>query len=115
MSCGVASCAGPGCGTGCRVEPREAGAGPAAYYVDTVARGAEEYYTGAKEAPGVWVGAGSGLGLAGEVDGETLGTCCGMRIRRDVAADLVAVGADGRRVRRDVLCAEVGVVAVRAR
>jgi conjugative relaxase-like TrwC/TraI family protein len=39
-----------------------------------VARGLEEYYTGAKEAPAVWVGSGaSRLGLAGEVDAETLG------------------------------------------
>jgi conjugative relaxase-like TrwC/TraI family protein len=44
------------------------------YYLDTVARGLEEYYTGAKEAPGVWVGSGSArLGLAGEVDAEALG------------------------------------------
>jgi conjugative relaxase-like TrwC/TraI family protein len=44
------------------------------YYLDTVARGLEEYYTGAKEAPGVWVGSGSvRLGLAGEVDAEALG------------------------------------------
>ncbi|MGQ0431526.1 MAG: MobF family relaxase [Microthrixaceae bacterium] len=44
------------------------------YYLDTVARGAEEYYTGAKEAPGQWVGAGSvRLGLDGEVDAEELG------------------------------------------
>jgi conjugative relaxase-like TrwC/TraI family protein len=44
------------------------------YYMDTVARGLEEYYTGAKEAPGVWVGSGSALlGLAGEVDAEALG------------------------------------------
>jgi conjugative relaxase-like TrwC/TraI family protein len=44
------------------------------YYLDTVARGLEEYYTGAKEAPGVWVGSGATrLGLAGEVDAETLG------------------------------------------
>ncbi|MBA2280675.1 MAG: relaxase domain-containing protein [Acidimicrobiia bacterium] len=43
------------------------------YYVDTVARGAEEYYTGAKEAPGNWTGNASGrLGLDGEVDGEDL-------------------------------------------
>lgn len=48
--------------------------GQHAYYVDSVARGAEEYYTGAKEAPGVWVGGGSErLGLDGEVDGERLG------------------------------------------
>lgn len=43
------------------------------YYVDTVARGAEEYYTGAKEAPGQWIGAASSrLGLEGEVDAEAL-------------------------------------------
>jgi len=43
------------------------------YYLDTVARGAEEYYTGAREAPGQWVGsAASRLGLAGEVDAEAL-------------------------------------------
>ncbi len=39
------------------------------YYLDTVAGGAEEYYTGAKEAPGEWHGAASvRLGLSGEVD-----------------------------------------------
>ena len=44
------------------------------YYLDTVAGGAEEYYTGGKEAPGVWIGAGgSQLGLEGEVDAEALG------------------------------------------
>lgn len=44
------------------------------YYLDTVARGAEEYYTGAKEAPGQWVGAGAPrLGLTSEVDAEALG------------------------------------------
>jgi hypothetical protein len=30
--------------------------GQQAYYLDTVAGGAEEYYTGAKEAPGEWLG-----------------------------------------------------------
>ena len=44
------------------------------YYLDTVARGAEEYYTGGKEAPGQWIGAGaSRLGLTGEVDAIALG------------------------------------------
>jgi conjugative relaxase-like TrwC/TraI family protein len=44
------------------------------YYLDTVARGLEEYYTGAKEAPGVWMGSGAArLGLSGEVDPEALG------------------------------------------
>ena len=43
------------------------------YYLDTVARGAEEYYTGAKEAPGEWHGAASArLGLSGEVDADKL-------------------------------------------
>jgi conjugative relaxase-like TrwC/TraI family protein len=44
------------------------------YYLDTVAKGAEEYYTGAKEAPGHWVGRGAErLGLNGEVDPGALG------------------------------------------
>ena len=43
--------------------------GAEAYYVAQVASGLDEYYTGAGEAPGVWVGAGIGaLGLTGEVD-----------------------------------------------
>jgi conjugative relaxase-like TrwC/TraI family protein len=49
------------------------GPGQHAYYVDAVARGAEEYYTEGKEAPGVWVGAGAArLGLDGEVDSDAL-------------------------------------------
>jgi hypothetical protein len=40
-----------------------------AYYVEAVARGAEEYYRGVGEAPGQWTGAAAvELGLAGEVD-----------------------------------------------
>ena len=43
------------------------------YYLDTVASGAEEYYTGAKEAPGEWHGAASvRLGLSGEVEADKL-------------------------------------------
>jgi len=43
------------------------------YYLDTVARGAEEYYTGTKEAPGQWLGrAAERLGLHGEVDPDVL-------------------------------------------
>jgi Ti-type conjugative transfer relaxase TraA len=39
------------------------------YYLDTVARGAEEYYARGKEAPGRWVGrAAERLGLRGEVE-----------------------------------------------
>ena len=43
------------------------------YYLDTVAAGVEEYYTGAKEAPGEWMGAAAQrLGLEGEVDADAL-------------------------------------------
>ena len=43
------------------------------YYLRTVADGAEEYYVGAKEAPGEWVGQSAArLGLGGEVDADTL-------------------------------------------
>ena len=48
------------------------------YYVDTVARGAEEYYTGAKEAPGQWTGSAAPLlGLNGEVDADELANVLG--------------------------------------
>jgi conjugative relaxase-like TrwC/TraI family protein len=44
------------------------------YYLDTVARGAEEYYTAGGEAPGRWIGrAARRLDLAGEVTAEDLG------------------------------------------
>ena len=47
--------------------------GQQAYYLETVAHGAEEYYTGGKEAPGEWVGAAAArLGLEGEVDAVAL-------------------------------------------
>ena len=43
------------------------------YYLAQVADGLEEYYTNAKEAPGVWMGASAErLGLVGEVDGDEL-------------------------------------------
>jgi conjugative relaxase-like TrwC/TraI family protein len=43
-------------------------AGSEQYYLDTVAAGREEYYTGAGEAPGYWLGAAcKDLGLHGEV------------------------------------------------
>jgi conjugative relaxase-like TrwC/TraI family protein len=43
--------------------------GAEAYYLQQVARGLEEYYTGAGEAPGYWTGGGvAALGLTGEVD-----------------------------------------------
>jgi Ti-type conjugative transfer relaxase TraA len=41
------------------------------YYLDTVASGAEDYYTGRGEAPGQWAGRGAGAqGLSGTVEDE---------------------------------------------
>lgn len=49
------------------------GAGQERYYLDQVAEGAEDYYSGKKEAEGQWLGdAAAQLGLHGEVDGEQL-------------------------------------------
>ena len=46
-------------------------AGTGGYYTAMVASGAEEYYTGAREAPGEWVGRSAPrLGLTGEVSAE---------------------------------------------
>jgi Ti-type conjugative transfer relaxase TraA len=43
------------------------------YYLDTVASGVEDYYTGSGEAAGYWLGAATPiLGLAGPVDAEAL-------------------------------------------
>ena len=53
--------------------------GRADYYLGTVANGVEDYYTGAGEAPGEWVGlSAERLGLSGQVDAESLhrGTDC---------------------------------------
>src|SRR5690348_15252115 len=39
------------------------------YYIDQVAKGIEDYYSGEGEAAGAWMGAGAALlGLSGEVD-----------------------------------------------
>ena len=47
--------------------------GQEAYYLETVAAGAEEYYVGHGEAPGAWVGRSAArLGLTGEVAGDDL-------------------------------------------
>ncbi len=47
------------------------GVGAGGYYTAMVADGAEEYFTGDREAPGVWVGSGSDdLGLVGTVGAE---------------------------------------------
>lgn len=45
--------------------------GRAAYYEDSVAKGRDDYYSGSGEAPGTWVGRGSGaLGLSGRVEAK---------------------------------------------
>ena len=49
------------------------GRGQENYYLATVAKGIEDYYTGSGEAAGEWTGAGAArLGLRGEVDAEDL-------------------------------------------
>ncbi len=49
------------------------GAGREAYYLEAVASGAEDYYVGAGEAPGTWLGAGcAALDLRSEVAAEAL-------------------------------------------
>lgn len=50
------------------------------YYLDTVASGAEDYYTGAGEADGYWTGrAAAALGLTGRVEAESLRSVLGAR------------------------------------
>ena len=69
-------------------------AGGEAYYLDTVARGAEEYYTGAGEAPGEWLGAGSdALGFAGVVEPELLS-----RVLAGESPDGMRLASSSRRV-----------------
>ena len=47
--------------------------GKESYYLDQVARSQQDYYTGAGEAPGVWMGtAATELGIAGEVSDDGL-------------------------------------------
>ena len=49
------------------------GPGAGRYYIDQVAQGREDYYTGEGEAAGVWIGTGAAwLGLTGEVGEEGL-------------------------------------------
>jgi conjugative relaxase-like TrwC/TraI family protein len=50
------------------------GRGQGAYYLDMVAEGAEDYYSGEGEAPGYWLGQGAeALGLEGKVEPDQLG------------------------------------------
>ena len=47
--------------------------GAGEYYIETVARGLEDYYTGAGEAPGYWTGQGAkAIGMEGAVDADHL-------------------------------------------
>ena len=56
------------------------GKGQETYYLDSVAGGADEYYSGEGEAPGRWSGAGAAeLGLAGKVQREQLGAVLAAR------------------------------------
>ncbi|HEX8741505.1 MAG TPA: MobF family relaxase [Thermoleophilaceae bacterium] len=54
------------------------GQGQANYYLESVAQGVEDYYTGAGEAPGRWVGsAAREIGIAGKVDDDALHAALG--------------------------------------
>jgi conjugative relaxase-like TrwC/TraI family protein len=54
------------------------GQGQESYYLEAVAQGIEDYYTGAGEAPGRWLGtATQALGVDGEVDDDALGAALG--------------------------------------
>ena len=65
------------------------------YYVDRVAKGQEDYYVGAGEADGEWVGLGAGLiGLNGKVDGDDLRTLLDGRAPRSETKLRNAPGPD---------------------
>src|ERR671911_564308 len=71
------------------------GKGQETYYLDSVAGGADDYYSGEGEAPGRWSGSGTAeLGLVGQVEREQLGAVLG---GRDPRTDAVLP----RFVRRD--------------
>jgi conjugative relaxase-like TrwC/TraI family protein len=56
------------------------------YYLATVARGQEEYYTGAGEAPGYWLGKGAAsLCPGGEVEAEVLRALLAGRLPGDTS------------------------------
>lgn len=70
------------------------GRGSEGYYLDAVAKGAEDYYVGRGEAPGYWVGRGAELlGLDGEVTPEAL-----RAILAGAAPDGSMLGAGNRTV-----------------
>ena len=91
-------------------------AGSEKYYLDTVAKGREEYYTGSGEAPGQWLGSGSrDLGLIGEVTPDDLR----VRAGRGRPGWAIAHGGSGPtrraglRVRLHLLRPEVGLPPLR--
>ncbi len=73
------------------------GTGQESYYLEKVAEGAEDYYSGEGEAEGYWVGtAATLLGLDGKVDGEQLtAMLTGMNPARGEPLGLRAVGGRG--------------------
>src|SRR4051795_10935273 len=59
--------------TTCVLSIGKLGQGQANYYLESVAQGIEDYYTGAGEAPGRWLGsAARELGMGGEVEDDDL-------------------------------------------
>jgi conjugative relaxase-like TrwC/TraI family protein len=74
-------------------------AGAERYYLDTVATGLEEYYTGAGEAPGIWIGSGcADLDLSGEVLAEHLSAVLGGMSPADGSSLLMRRADPERRV-----------------
>jgi|SRR3954454_9262344 hypothetical protein len=79
------------------------GTGQADYYLDDAGgrvdavesiEGAEEYYLGATEARGVWLGAGSArLGLQGDIDGADLRTVLAAATAERAVPEAVRDGA----------------------
>ena len=95
------------------------GIGQERYYLDKVAEGAEDYYSGEGEAAGQWLGdAAEGLGLDGAVEPEQL---TAMLTGRNPATGEPLWPPSGRRpgrrprIRSHLLRSEVGLAAVGAR
>lgn len=85
-----------------RVTARGGPNGGHRYYLNSVARGRHDYYTGAGEAPGVWTGRGRGLlGLEGIVDADVMDTLYGRFVDPRTAGGQRA--ADGRMIPETVL------------
>jgi conjugative relaxase-like TrwC/TraI family protein len=76
------------------------------YYEQQVAQGGDDYYSGRGEAPGEWTGAGADeLGLSGTVSAAQFNA---LLEGCDPRAPEARLRAGDRRVRPDVLGAEVG-------